>query len=170
MAKREKITPEKTEEQPKKKNLFHQDSKVDEVLVRIAGYDVPGNKKILPGLTRVKGVSWVLSKAVCVKLNVDANKRISDLSKDDIQKIETFMRNPDIPDHMKNRQKDHETGETGHFIGNELDMKKDFDIRRMKKIKSYRGVRHTNKLPVRGQRTRSHFRKKGQAVRVKKKK
>ena len=49
-------------------------------------------------------------------------------------------------------------------------MKKDFDIRRLKKIRSYKGVRHTSGQPVRGQRTRSHFRKKGQSVSVMKKK
>jgi small subunit ribosomal protein S13 len=173
MAKEEKQKqPEKKpkeETASKKKNLF-QDNKVEEVLVRIAGYDVPGNKKLMPGLTRIKGVSWVLSKAVCIKVGLDPHMKVSDLSKEQIAKIEAFLKNPDIPSHMKNRQKDLETGETGHFIGNDLDMKKDFDIRRMKKIRSYRGIRHTNKLPVRGQRTRSNFRKKGQAVRVKKKK
>lgn len=168
--KQEKPQKEKVvEEKQKKKNLF-QDSKVEEVLVRVAGYDIPGSKKLLPGLTRIKGVSWVLSKATCVKLNFNPHKKISELSKDEIQKIESFLKNPDIPDFMKNRQNDIETGETKHLIGNELDIKKDFDIRRMKKIRSYKGIRHTNKLPVRGQRTRSHFRKKGQAVKVKKKK
>ncbi|MCA9485918.1 MAG: 30S ribosomal protein S13, partial [Nanoarchaeota archaeon] len=138
--------------------------------VRIAGYDIPGNKMLLPGLTRVKGVSWVMSKATCTRLKLDFKRKMSDLSKDEIAKIESFLKNPDVPDHMKNSQNDLETGETKHFVGNDLDMKKDFDIRRMKKIRSYRGVRHTNKLPVRGQRTRSNFRKKGQAVRVRKKK
>jgi len=71
---------------------------------------------------------------------------------------------------MKNRRSDPETGEEKHLVGTDLDMKKDFDIRRMKKIRSYRGIRHTSGLPVRGQRTRSNFRKKGQAVAVKRKK
>ena len=70
---------------------------------------------------------------------------------------------------MKNRRSDPETGVTSHLYGSDLDMKKEFDIKRMKKIKSYKGIRHTMKLPVRGQRTRSHFRKGGKAVGVMKK-
>jgi len=70
---------------------------------------------------------------------------------------------------LKNRRSDFKTGEESHIIGSELDMKKDFDIRRLKKIRAYRGIRHAAGLPVRGQRTRSHFRKKGQAVGVKRK-
>jgi small subunit ribosomal protein S13 len=49
-------------------------------------------------------------------------------------------------------------------------MKKEFDIKRLRKIKSYRGIRHASKLPVRGQRTRANFRRKGHAVGVKRKK
>jgi small subunit ribosomal protein S13 len=52
-------------------------------------------------------------------------------------------------------------------MGSELDLQKEFDIRRIKKIKSYKGVRHLLGQPVRGQRTRSHFRKKGPSVGVK---
>ena len=51
-----------------------------------------------------------------------------------------------------------------------LDIKKEFDIKRLREIKSYRGIRHSAKLPSRGQRTRSHFRKKGIAMGVKRKK
>ena len=55
------------------------------------------------------------------------------------------------------------------MLTNDLDIQKEFDIKRLKKIKSYRGLRHAQGLPVRGQRTRSHFRKKGGAVSVRKK-
>jgi len=86
-----------------------------------------------------------------------------------IARIEEFLKDVKIKDFMMNRRKDLETGETKHYVGSDLDMKKDFDIRRLKKIRSYKGIRHTNKSKgVRGQRTRSNFRKKGQAVRVKK--
>ena len=155
-------------QEKKKPSMRHEESE-DQVLVRVAGYDIPGNKKLFPGLTRVKGVGWAISNLTCIKLGLDKTKKASDLSKDEIQKIETFLKNLDAKDYMKNRQKDVETGETKHLIGNDLDIKKDFDIRRMKKIRSYKGIRHTSGLPVRGQRTRSHFRKKGQAVAVRKK-
>lgn len=139
-----------------------------ETLIRIAGFDIPGSKKLFPGLTRIKGVGWTISNATCIKLGLPKDKRISELTKDEIKKIEEFLSNPDIMDFLKNRRKDEESGETGHFIGTDLDFKKDFDIRKMKKIRSYKGIRHTSKLPVRGQRTRSHFRNKSGASGVKK--
>jgi small subunit ribosomal protein S13 len=71
---------------------------------------------------------------------------------------------------MRNRPADPETGESGHFLGTDLEMKRDFDIKRLKEMKAYRGARHAAKQPVRGQRTRSHFRKKSMAAGMKKKK
>ena len=138
-----------------------------ETLIRILGQDIPGSRMIYPGLTRVKGVSWVISNIVCNKLDIDKRARISELSKDDLAKIENFLKKLDAPDFVKNRRKDLETGETTHLLGVDLDMKKEFDIKRMKQIKSYKGIRHSFKLPVRGQRTRSNFRKSGIAMGVK---
>ncbi|MBI2452186.1 30S ribosomal protein S13 [Candidatus Pacearchaeota archaeon] len=137
---------------------------IEESLVRISGYDVPGTKNAYVGLTRIKGVSWGISNAVCVKLGIPRMKKISELTKDEIIKIEKFLKAPEISDFLKNRRLDVETGETKHYIGTELDIRKDFDIRKMKKIRSYKGIRHTSGQPVRGQRTRSHFRKKGKIV------
>ena len=77
--------------------------------------------------------------------------------------------NPEDKQDLKNRQRDFELGESKHILTNELDMVKDFDIKRMRQIKSYKGMRHALKQPVRGQRTRSHFRTTGVAVGVKKK-
>lgn len=141
----------------------------EEVLIRILGKDIRGSKKIMVGLTKIKGVSWVISNATRIKLKIPKDKKISELTKPEIEKIEEFLKNPDIADYLKNRRNDLETGETKHLVSNDLDMKKDFDIRRLKKIRSHKGIRHTANLPVRGQRTRSHFRKKGQAVRIKRK-
>ncbi|MFH1425236.1 MAG: 30S ribosomal protein S13 [archaeon] len=156
--------PNKEKQKPKFK-----EETVEETLVRIAGYDIKGNKNLLVGLTKIKGISWSLSNATCLILKMPKTKKISELTKEEIEKIETFIKNPKIPDFLKNRQKDFETGETKHYIGTDLEMKKDFDIRRLKKIRSYKGVRHTAHQPVRGQQTRAHFRKKGQAVSVTKK-
>lgn len=167
--KAEQKAPKKEEKEEKKKPSMRHEEETEEFLIRIAGYDIPGSKKLLAGLTRVKGVGWAMSNAACLKLGYSRDKKISELSKDDIKKIEDFLRNPDIRDYMKNRQKDEETGETKHYIGTDLEMKKDFDIRKMKKIRSYKGIRHTSGQPVRGQRTRSHFRKKGALVAVRKK-
>ena len=172
----EKEKQNKKEKQDKKKpeSLAKAERKVQqqessEVLVRILGYDIPSSKNILTGLTRIKGVSWAISNVLCVKLDIPKNKKISELSKADIQKIEAFFRSSDFADFLKNRRADVETGETKHYFGSDLDVKREFDIKRLKEIKSYRGLRHALKLPVRGQRTRSHFRSKGVAMGVKKK-
>jgi len=130
-----------------------------EVLVRILSTDIPGNKRLLAGLTRIKGVSWSFSNAVCNALKMDKNKRIKELGKDEITKISEFVANPKLPAFLLNRKKDYETGENKHLIGSDLDLQKEFDIKRMKKIKCYKGVRHIMGQPVRGQKTRSHFRK-----------
>jgi small subunit ribosomal protein S13 len=159
---------EKKEEKKEKKAFKHEEIR-EEVLIRIGGYDIPGSKQLYPGLTRVKGVGWGISNAICTILKLPRTKKISELSKDEIKKIEDFLKEPKLQDFMLNRRKDFESGESKHYFGTNLDMRKDFDIRRLKKIRSYKGIRHTAGLPVRGQRTRSHFRKKGQAVRVKKK-
>lgn len=140
-----------------------------EVLVRIFGQDIPGNKKVFVGLTKIKGVSWAISNALCLQLKLDKNMRISELGKEMIGKIEKGLANLEIPAFLKNRRADLDSGEDKHILTTDLDMRREFDIKRLKKIKSYKGFRHAYGLPVRGQRTRSHFRKKGGATGVKRK-
>ena len=141
-------------------------------IVRIVQTDIPGHKNILTGLTYIKGVSWTISNAVCKILKIDNKRKISDLKETEITKITEFLKNPELPAFLKNRRNDFETGKDAHLISNDLDIKKEFDIRRLKKIRSYRGLRHAFNHPTRGQRTRSHFRGKGKkkAVGVKSKK
>jgi small subunit ribosomal protein S13 len=135
----------------------------EQQIIRICGTDVPGNSAIYPGLTRIKGVSWSMANAVCYTLKIDKKKKVYKLTEEEIKKIISFIQNPKLPEWLLNRRKDKETGETKHLITNELDMKKDLDIRTMKKMRCYRGVRHAMGQPVRGQRTRSHFRAKKRA-------
>ena len=146
--------------------------KREERLVRILSKDIEGKMKIYVGLTKIKGVSWAFSNAVCNKLKIDKNKRIGNLTDEEIKKISDFIKNPELPAYLLNRQKDIESGEEKHLIGADLDLRKDFDIKRLKKIKSYRGLRHASGLPLRGQRTKSHFRKnraKSRGIKSKKK-
>jgi small subunit ribosomal protein S13 len=145
----------------------HQHEEQSEVLVRIAGQDVKGSRGIYVGITKIKGVSWAVANAVCHNLKIDRKRKVSEFSKEEIMKIEQGLKNLKVPDYMKNRRKEPSVGETRHLLGVDLDMAKEFDIKRMKQIKSYKGNRHTFKLPVRGQRTRSHFRT-GSAMGVKK--
>jgi len=162
----EQEKPKNTEKKPEKKDYFS--------IVRILQTDIPGNKKTLIGLTYIKGVSWTISNAICKVLKIDPSIKVADLTEKDIEKITKYLKGDikNLPDFLLNRRKDFESGEDSHLIGTDLDMKKEFDIRRLKKIRSYRGLRHAFGHPVRGQRTRSHFRSKKnkRAVGVKKSK
>ena len=150
----------------------HKEDKYAEELIRIKGSDLSARKSVLVGLTSIKGISWSFSNALCRSLGIDPNKKISELSKEEISKIEGFIDKPEIPSFMKNRQKDFDSGEDEHLNGADLKLKNEFDVKRLKKIKSYKGSRHSNNLPVRGQRTKANFRrnrKKSGATGVKKK-
>ncbi len=136
----------------------------EEKLIRLFGYDLYGSKKVSIGLMNIKGVSWSISHALCHILKIPSDKRIADLTKDEMKKIEETLMNLPVPAFLKNRRSDPETGKTEHLYASDLDMRKEFDIKRLKEIKSYKGMRHALHQPVRGQRTRSHFRKKSQAA------
>lgn len=152
------------QEQSKEEKKAPPKEEYHETLVRIMGYDIPGSRNCYAGLTRIKGVSWVISNATLRALNIPRTQKTSELSKEDIKKIEDYLKTLDnLPVHLKNRPSDPETGKTAHLFGHDLDLKKEFDIKRMRKIKSYKGIRHANKLPVRGQRTRSNFRNRGKS-------
>ena len=162
--------PDKVEKPKAEKPKRPEEREENEVLVRIFGYDIPGSRNIYTGLIRIKGISWTIANAICIKLGFPRGKKVVDLSKAEIQKIEEFLETLPVYDFLKNRRTDVESGQTGHYYGADLDMKRDFDIKRLREIKSYRGIRHALKQPSRGQRTRSHFRTKGRAMGVKKKK
>jgi len=131
-------------------------------MIRIARKDINGNKTIQNALADIKGVGKALSRAIGINMGFDLNQKIGYLSDDEVNKIEEDIRDPkslDIPDWMLNRRSDYETGETGHLIESDLMMTLREDLNRMKKTRSYKGRRHEVGLPVRGQRTKSTFRK-----------
>src|SRR3989338_6874191 len=163
---------EKKEEKAQNAKINKQALQEDnnEVLVRIMDKEIRGSKNVYTGLTRVKGISWAISNAICLKLGMPRNKKVSELTKDDVKKIESFLKEMPIASFLMNRRIDIESGDSKHYISSDLDIKKEFDIKRLKEIKSYKGIRHGAKLPVRGQRTRSHFRTRGIAMGVKRKK
>jgi len=131
----------------------------DEVkIIRILSTDIRGDKKIGIALTKIKGISFSMANAVCVKLNLDKNKKTQDLGEAEIKRIETFLKDIKVPTFLLNRKNDPETGKDEHLLSNDLDFRCEFDIKRMKKIKCYKGFRHSAGQPVRGQRTKSHFR------------
>lgn len=172
--KESKTEKEKPKSEPKEKHKEkpqerkHGREKIlAENLFRILGTDIPANMTIYSGLTKIKGVSWTFSNAICNSLKIDKNKKMTELSEQDLKKIIDFIKNPDpsLPPWLFNRRKDPETGEDKHLVTTDLDLRKGFDIRAMKKMKSYKGIRHIMGQPVRGQRTRGHFRQ-GKAIGV----
>ena len=147
-----------------------EEKKYEEKLIRILSKDIEGNLNVYVGLTKIKGISWGLSNAICKLLNLDKKRKIGSLSKEEIDQINSILKDKKIPPHLLNRRFDIETGENIHLTGSDLELQKELDIGKLKKIKSYRGLRHSLNLPVRGQRTRSHFRRnKRKGVGIKKK-
>lgn len=131
-------------------------------MVRIARRDVNGNKTIENALTGIKGVGNALSRAISIAMGFDLDQKMGYLSDEDVLKIEEALKDPqkyDVPEWMLNRRKDYVTGETKHLIESDLVMILRDDLNRMKKTRSYKGRRHEVGLPVRGQRTKSTFRK-----------
>jgi len=143
----------------------------EERVVRILSQDIEGKMQLYPGLAKIKGVSWSLSNAVCEVLKMDKKRRIGSLNEEEVKKITDFLKDPKIPVYFLNRRADINTGEDKHLTGSDLELQNEFDIKRLKQIRSYRGLRHAIKLPTRGQRTRSNFRKnRGKGAGIKKKK
>lgn len=138
-------------------------------MIRLLDKDINGNMQTMHALTRVYGIKYFLSNAVCNLAQIDRAKKIGSLSDQELQKIQSIVKNPaEIPSWAFNRKKDRETGKDLHLVGADLKFNKELDIKHLRKIKCYRGVRHSLGLPVRGQRTRSNFRQ-GKTVGVKKK-
>jgi small subunit ribosomal protein S13 len=141
-------------------------------MIRIARKDINGNKTIQNALADIKGVGKALSRAIGINMGLDLNQKIGYLSDDEVNRIEEVVRDLkslNIPEWMLNRRNDYETGKTGHLIESDLMMALREDLNRMKKIRSYKGRRHEVGLPVRGQRTKSTFRK-GSSVGVRRRK
>ncbi len=146
------------------------EEKYKERMIRILSEDIEGGMMIYAGLTKIKGISWGLSNAICKVLKIDKNRKIGSLTDAEVKKISDFIKNPQLPSFILNRRFDFETGKNIHLTGTHLELQREFDIKRLKKIKSYRGIRHSAGLPVRGQRTKSHFRKnKAKGAGIKKK-
>ncbi|MDP3640613.1 MAG: 30S ribosomal protein S13 [Nanoarchaeota archaeon] len=143
-------------------------------IVRVAQMDLPGEKQIRIALAILKGVGVNLADAVCALAKVQKTQRTGLLTNEEVQRLNDILKDPlqhGIPIWMANRRKDFETGKDMHLLSGALQFAQENDLKRLKKIKTLRGVRHIRGLTVRGQRTRSNFRKnKGKVVGVTKKK
>ena len=110
-------------------------------MARIVGVDIPDNKRLEVSLTYIKGIGGATSLEIINKLGLDPNKRAKDLTFDEIAKLNSLL------------QKE-------YLIEGNLQREVQKNVERLKSIKSYRGARHSAKLPCRGQRTRSNARTK----------
>lgn len=140
-------------------------------IIRIANSDVSGEERLVNALTSIRGIGPRISNAIVQKLKLDPNKLAGKLDDKNVVDIEKAIMNLNdyVPDWLLNRQKDYDTGEDIHPVSVELKMTHDEDLNRMKKVKSYKGIRHASGHKVRGQRTYSNGRK-GLALGVSRKK
>ena len=108
-------------------------------MARIAGVDLPNEKRVEIGLTYIFGIVLTTSKKILADTGINPDTRVKDLTEDDISKLREYI------DH--NLQVE---GDRRRTIA--------FDIKRLIEIGSYRGLRHRKGLPVRGQRSKTNAR------------
>lgn len=109
-------------------------------MARIAGVDLPENKRVDTGLTYIFGIGRTNVVSVIKDAGVDASKRVKDLTEDEVNKIQKIVEKIKV----------------------EGDLRQEIEqnIKRLEEIGSFRGLRHRKGLPTRGQRTRSNARTK----------
>src|SRR3990167_7493150 len=108
-------------------------------MARIAGIDLPKEKRIEIALTYIYGIGKKLSNDILRKANIDSNKRTHQLSEDEVATIRKVI-------------------DDGYKVEGDLRREVTGNIKRLMDIGSYRGLRHRRKLPVRGQRTHTNAR------------
>ncbi len=140
-------------------------------IIRIANSDVSGEERLGFALTSIRGVGPRISNAIIQKLKLNPEELAGNLTDKNVDEIENAVQNINefVPSWLLNRQKDYDTGENIHPVSVDLKMVHDDDLNRMKKVKSYKGIRHASGHKVRGQRTYSNGRR-GLALGVSKRK
>ncbi len=108
-------------------------------MARIAGVDLPKNKKAYIGLTYIFGIGQSTAMSILEKAQVDPNKKVADLNENEVAKIRSIMT-------------------ADYKVEGALRSEVQQNIKRLMDIGSYRGLRHRRGLPVRGQRTRTNSR------------
>ena len=117
-------------------------------MARIAGVNIPQNKLVKVGLTYIYGIGEKYSDDICKNLSIPNNKRVNELTDDEILKIREFI-------------------DKNFTVEGDLRRDNSFSIKRLIDLATYRGMRHKKKLPVRGQRTRCNARtRKGKAIAI----
>ena len=108
-------------------------------MARIAGVDLPRDKRVEIGLTYIFGIGLTTSKKILAETEISPDIRVRDLSENDISKLREYIE---------------------HHVKVEGDLRREIslDIKRLVEIGSYRGIRHRRSLPVRGQNTKQNAR------------
>ncbi len=115
-------------------------------MARIAGVNIPTNKRVEVALTYIHGIGSTKAKEICGKLNIAPERRVHELADAEVIQIR-------------------ETIDADYMVEGDLRREVAINIKRLMDLKSYRGLRHRGKLPVRGQRTHTNARtRKGKAV------
>lgn len=107
-------------------------------MARISGVDLPREKRVEIGLTYIYGIGRSRSNEILSNANVDPNTRVKDLTEEELSRIREEI--------------------THYDVEGDLRRDVDMDIRRLKDINCYRGIRHKRGLPVRGQNTKNNAR------------
>ena len=107
-------------------------------MARIAGVDIPREKRVEISLTYIYGIGRTLSNKILEKLNINPDTRVKDLTDEQVNEIRKEI--------------------TNYTVEGDLRREVALDIKRLKEIGCYRGLRHRRDLPVRGQRTKTNAR------------
>ncbi len=108
-------------------------------MARIAGVNIPGNKRVEVSLTYIHGIGAVLAKQITKKVGIDSNKRVQQLTDAEIIQIREEI-------------------DSGYMVEGDLRRDTSMNIKRLMDLGCYRGIRHRRRLPVRGQRTHTNAR------------
>ena len=108
-------------------------------MARIAGVDLPNEKRIEAGLTYIYGIGWPTSREILKKTGINPDTRVKDLTEEEAGKIRKVI-------------------EADYMVEGDLRRDVNLNIKRLMEIGSYRGIRHRRGLPVRGQNTKTNAR------------
>jgi len=108
-------------------------------VARIAGVNIPTNKRVEIALTYIHGIGRTTAKRICAEINLAESRRVSDLTDDEVGRIREVI-------------------ERTHKVEGDLRREVAINIKRLMDLGCYRGLRHRRKLPVRGQRTHTNAR------------
>ena len=108
-------------------------------MARIAGIELPRERRIEAGLTSIYGIGWTAAKAIIAVAGVNPDIRVHALTEDEVNRLRTVV-------------------EGNYKVEGDLRREIQTDIKRLMDIGSYRGLRHRRNLPVRGQRTSTNAR------------